>query len=519
MKSIGIPLFGSILVFLWGYKNKKTVGILNTVLTGSNLAVVIALYVFFNNGETLRVALDVGLPFQLALRADALSMFLALITTSVWFLVTFYSIEYIHENKGMFATVMQLSLFGMLGIVFSENFFTLLIFFEIFSVASALLVIHEMTKDAIKAGFQYLFMSVVGTACIVIGSAIIFNLTGSINITGSVSTAMTTGGTGTLAFWLLILGFAIKAGVFPVHIWLPQAHPIAPSSASALLSGVMIKAGAYGIIRVIYGTFSHNGDIILTQVMTYSLIAIALITMIGGSLAAITQKELKKMLAFSSVAQIGYVLLGASLLSKTALMGGILHILNHAIMKSALFLAAGAVIHQTGKRQLSDLKGLGKTMPFTMIVITLAGLSMIGIPPFIGFFSKWFLAKGALESATLGIIAPWMGYAIVGSVVLSGLLNIVYYGPIIINGWFGSAEGAEAHGHDSHEHDSHSSDNHGRDSDSHHEVIREKIKLTEPSWIMVAPMLFLAISTLVLGVYMKYPLKLVASAVRVYFKV
>ncbi len=487
-----IPLIGSIVTFAWGKKGKNTVALASTAFSGATLAISIGLYILFNKGNAVRAAIDVALPFDLALRADALGMFLTLITTSIWFLVTVYSIEYIHENRGTYACFLHLSLFGMLGIVLSENLFTLLLFFEIFSVASALLVIHELTKDAIRAGFQYLFMSVVGTACVIAGSAIVFSLTGSIDLLGSGLSSISTNGVGALAFWLLMIGFAIKAGVFPVHIWLPQAHPIAPSSASALLSGVMIKAGALGMIRVIYGIYSNNGEVIIGPTITAALIILAVVTMIGGSLGAITQKEFKKMLAYSSVAQIGYVFLGAALLTPDALKGGVLHIFNHAIMKSALFLAAGAIIHKTGKKQIADLKGLGKTMPFTMTVITLAAISMIGIPPFIGFFSKWYLATGALQAIGAGILAPWAAYSIVGVVIVSGLLNIIYYGPILIQGWFGSVE-------------------------EHHAPSPSKTKLLEPSWVMVSPMLFLGASTLLLGVYIKYPLKLVTNVVKIYF--
>ncbi len=500
-----IPLFSSVVVFVWSGKGKKTAAIASTLFSGATLAVAISLYVLFNKGHVIRAGLDVSLPFDLALRADALGLFLTLITTAVWFLVTLYSIEYIHDRKGLFGGFSHLTLFAMLGITLSENLFTLLLFFEVFSFASAILVIHEMTKDAVKAGFQYLFMSIVGTGCLIAGSAIVFGLTGSVNLLGTGIANISANGMGAVAFWFLIIGFAIKAGVFPVHIWLPQAHPIAPSAASALLSGIMIKAGAYGIIRVVYGIYSSGGDVIIGPTFTNILLVVAVITMIGGSIAAITQDELKKMLAYSSVSQIGYVLLGTALLSSAALTGGVLHILNHAIMKSALFLAAGAIIHQTGKRKLEDLKGIGKTMPFTMTVITLAAISMIGIPPFLGFFSKWLLAKGALEAVTIGVIQPWAAYTIVGAIVLSGLLNVVYYGPIIINGWFGSKEEkpAHAHGHDEH----------------HHEPPKEKVKLTEPSWVMVSPMLALAISTLILGIYIQYPLKLVKSVVKIYFKV
>lgn len=498
--AILIPLIGSFATFIWGRFNKKTVSYVSMVFSAASLIVVIALYMFFSKGQDLRIGFDVGLPFQLALRADALGLFLALITTSLWFLVSIYSIEYIHEHKGIFACFMQLSLYGMLGVTFSENLFTLLLFFEIFSIASAILVIHELTPEAIRAGFQYLFISVVGTACLIVGAAILFNYSGSLNLMGQGLSILKS--PGLLIFWLLLIGFGVKAGVFPVHIWLPEAHPIAPSSASALLSGVMIKAGAYGIIRVIYGVF--GGKIIAGPSTSTILIIIALITMIGGSLAAITQLELKKMLAFSSVAQIGYILLGAALMNPVALKGAVLHILNHALMKGSLFLAAGAIIHKTGKRNLADLKGIGREMPVTMTIITLSAISMIGVPPFIGFFSKWLLAAGAMDASKLGIISPWASYVVIGSIVLSGLLNAVYYGPIILNGWFGGKEPKPAHGH-------------GHDDHQKEEIV-EKVRLKEPSWVMVSPMLILSASTLALGIFVKYPLYLVNLVIKMIFR-
>jgi len=174
VSSILIPLFGSIVVFIWGHKNKKTVSIVNSVFSGATLAVVIGLYFLYNKGYTLRAGLDVGLPFDLALRADSLGLFLSLITTAVWFLVSIYIIDSIKKRRGIFAFFLLLSLYGMLGITLAENLFTLLIFFEVFSFASAILITHDLTDKSIRAGFQYLFISVVGTAFLIVGTAILF---------------------------------------------------------------------------------------------------------------------------------------------------------------------------------------------------------------------------------------------------------------------------------------------------------------------------------------------------------
>jgi len=493
LAAILVPLASSFIVFAQGRVSKRGASILSAVLCGVDLSLVLGLYALFNKGYEVAVEYNVGLPFKLALKADALGLILALIGTTLALFVSFYCIEYIDKNKGLFGTFLHLSMYGMIGIVFSKNLFTLLIFFELFSIASAFLVIHKQTPEAIRAGFQYLFISVVGTACLIGATAILYSTTGSLDLMGQ-GIVNISKGPWILVFWLLVAGFGVKAGMFPAHIWLPESYPAAPSAAAAILSGAMAKVGAYGIIRVVYGVY---GKSLAGPSTTNVLLTLAVITMIGGSLAAITQSELKKMLAYSSVAQIGYVILGAALMSPLALAGGVLHIINHALMKSSLFLACGSIIKKTGKSDLASMKGIGKKMPMTMTTFTLAALSMIGIPPFVGFFSKWLLATGTMQSMSGGNIAPWAAYVTIGMIVLSGLLNALYFGPIIINGWFGEKKKASAH--------------HG------HEDKVEKIAFNEPSWVMLTPMFLLGISTFLFGIYIKIPLRLVEKVVSYYF--
>ena len=359
-------------------------------------------------------------------------------------------------------------------------------------------------------------MSVVGSVAIILATAILWKLTGSTDFTGTGLSALSGNALGPVLFWLLIFGFAVKAGMFPVHVWLPVAHPIAPSPASALLSGVMIKAGAYGIIRVVYGIF--GAQLLSNHIMIKTLMLLAVITLLLGSILAILQKELKRMLAYSSVAQIGYVVLGITLLNANGLAGGVLHIFNHALMKGALFLAAGSVIHKTGLRQLSELKGLGKKMPWTMAAITMAALSMIGVPPFIGFFSKWLLGLGALDAGSAGLISSFSAYGIVAILVFSGLLNMVYYGPIIIRGWFMDPEpasGSEGLGNlNLASAQLHATD--GGEPLGHAEETKY-IRKVEPTWLMTVPTFTLALGTLVFGLAINLPMRLVESVVRLYF--
>lgn len=490
------PLAGALLMGVTK-KHIKYMQWLSPLISVISLAIFAILYM--NGPEIAGISIDIGMPVPLRIQADILSVYMGLLSSFVWCLASLYSIEYIGERKTIFNVFLMFSLYGMLGIILSANIYTLLIFFELFSIASAILIIHDLSKKAIIAGFQYLFISVLGTVAIIIGAAFLFKDTGSLDLIGNGISGLRESGNAVVIFWLLIAGFAIKAGLFPVHVWLPEAHPIAPSSASALLSGVMIKAGAYGIIRVIYSVF--GSDLLLSISLTNVLIGLALVTMIYGSVLAIMQTEFKRLLAYSSVAQIGYVVLGVSLLSETGLKAGVFHIFSHAFMKGALFLSAGTIIHQTGIKKIAELKGISKYMPVTMLIITLSALSMIGVPPFSGFLSKWVLAQGVLDAGSLGVISTQGAYIIIGVIVLSGLLNIAYFGPIIIMGWFNKpqlAMSGASHGH-------------SRDED---EI---KGQWLEPSWKMLLPAFILAAGTLVFGIFPSFPMGLSEAIARLYF--
>ncbi len=505
-----IPLLGAIIVWLLKRVSEELGSVVTAVFSGLTMAASIWLLGEYYRGAELAWSLDVGLPFRLAFGLDALGIFMGLVTTIVWFLASIYGIEYIHERRTMFNGFLLLSLYGMLGITTAANLYTLLFFFEVFSVASAVLVIHEMTPEANRAGFQYLIISIVGSAAIIFGAAALFAETGSMDLLGHGIPGLAASPLAPLLFWLLIIGFAVKAGIFPVHMWLPVAHPIAPSSASALLSGVMIKAGAYGIIRVIYGVFGPS--VVNTPTMATVLMWVAVFTMIFGSIVAISQTELKRLLAYSSIAQIGYVVLGASLLTRVGLSGGLLHILAHALMKGTLFLAAGIIIHQTGLRKLDDLVGIAKRLPWTMTAFTLAAVSMIGVPPFIGFFSKWYLALGALQAKEEGILSQWAAYGVVGAIIFSGLLNIIYYAPILIRAWFGGPAPEPAPGQgEAHGHVAVATANDGGHSNP------DLGERAEPSWLMLGPVMVLGLGTLIAGIYVRVPYQLITDAVGTLF--
>jgi multicomponent Na+:H+ antiporter subunit D len=386
---------------------------------------------------------------------------MALLSSFIWMLVTIYSIDYMSSEHGCnrYYPVLIITLASTMGIFMAGDLFTLFVFFELMSMISYVLVVHEETVEALRAGYKYLIMTIIGGLALFFGIIITFEMAGTVSLAGSTLIQEAT----PLAFFAFIsfmIGFGMKAGMFPLHVWLPDAHPVAPSPASALLSGIMLKTGAYGLLRVIFHVFGIG----LMRESGWAMIlsVLAVITILLGSAVAITQDDLKRRLAYSSIGQMGYILLGMSLLTERALIGNIFHIFSHAFMKSTLFLAAGAIILKTGKRSIKELGGIGKQMPFTMFAFTLAALAMIGIPPFNGFLSKWTLSLGAMDAG-----APF--YVLV--LLVSSLLNGLYYLPIIISAFFG-AEPGEGH---------------------------ELIKIDEAPYKMLIPIAILAVSCLLFG--------------------
>lgn len=477
-------------------------------VTALTLVLVGAMYPSVHQGHILKYVIDTGLGFNFVFRVDALGYLVGIISAFLWFLATIHSVEYLKHSHsvGRYDAFSLLSLGGMLGVVFTGTLFSLYIFFELLSVASAILVFHEETPEAMRAGFKYLFLGISG------GLVLLFSVIATYKIAGHGDlTQIGVGLQGSpylvFIFWGFIVGFGVKAGMFPVHIWLPSAHPVAPAPASALLSGVMIKAGAYGIFRTAYNIISVK-EIFANHIdMTLVLMILALITIFLGSAVAITQTEIKRMLAYSSISQIGYVIMGITLLTPKGIMGSLMHIFAHSLMKGALFLCAGAMIHQTGLRQIKDLRGMGRRMPITMGVFTIGALSMIGLPPMVGFVSKWYLALGALQVMDMNSYWPGMGVICLVMLLMSSLLNLIYYGPIIIGAWFSPPPGYETP----------ASAGHGGHGD-HDEPAppAPEIPNDDPNMWMKVPLVTLACLVLYFGIFPGFPLGL-AKTVRLMF--
>lgn len=383
----------------------------------------------------------------IAFRIDGVSRVFAALTSIMWLIVGIYSISYMEhkEEEYRFFGFYLIVVGVLISLDFSANLITLYIFYEMMTLTSLPLVLHERTKEAVMAGLKYLFYSIAGAFLALFGIFFLTSVTENLTFTpggvlgaGNLSGAALAASGGVLAgkegllllaVCCMLIGFGAKAGMFPLHGWLPTAHPVAPAPASAVLSGLITKSGVLATIRVVYyivgpemirGTWVQNLWIFLT-----------LLTVFMGSMLAYKERILKKRLAYSTVSQVSYILFGLSLLQADAFVGAMAHIVFHSLIKDGLFLVAGAVIVRTGWTRVEEMRGLGRVMPVTLGFYTVLSLAMVGIPPASGFISKWYLATGALASGT-GI------WSFAGPVVLllSALLTAGYLLPMMINGFF-----------------------------------------------------------------------------------
>jgi multicomponent Na+:H+ antiporter subunit D len=312
---------------------------------------------------------------------------------------------------------------GLSGILTTGDAFNLFVFLEISSLATYTLVSLAADKRALIASFRYLVMGTIGATFILIGVGMMYMQTGTLNMLDLAARISAEGASRTLNTGLafILVGVSIKLALFPLHMWLPPAYTYAPSAVSAFLASTATKVAVYVMVRFIFTIYGPD-YVFLSMGMDVILLVLAIVGIFKCSYLAILQANVKTVLAYSSVAQIGYMILGISLVSTAGLMAGILHIFNHALMKGALFMAVGAVLLRTGSVDIRAFHGLGKRMPWTMAAFTIAGLSLIGMPLTVGFVSKWYLVTAALEQQ------QWL---IAILVLLGSLLAMVYMGRIV----------------------------------------------------------------------------------------
>ena len=339
-------------------------------------------------------------PWGINLSVDGLAIQMALIIAGIGTLVAIYSVTYMQRSArlDLYYALLFLSTAGMMGVVLTGDIFNLYVFLEIMSISAYALVAFERRWESIEAGMRFLIMGSLATSFILLGIALTYGIAGSLNIADLVGklAAVRSGGQQlrtamVLIPSLFIAGFCLKSAVVPLHAWLMDAHPAAPCPISALLSGVVVSIGAYGILRIVYMMFGGLAIGVLLSVL-------GLASMVVGGLMALVQRDIKRLIAYCTISTMGYILLGVGLGTAGGIQGGLFHLLNNAIFKALLFMCAGAIVHRVGTRNLDELGGLYWNMPVTATVFVIGSLASSGIPPFNGFASKWTIYVACIEA-------------------------------------------------------------------------------------------------------------------------
>ncbi|MBQ9943701.1 MAG: proton-conducting membrane transporter [Clostridia bacterium] len=431
-------LCGLAVSFVKPLDHKKPRNILT--LAGLMLVVVSLVPIFFEEDMHLTLfTLSDSLP--IFLHTDTLGKIFAGVMAFVWLAAGAYSFDYMahEENQKRYYSFYLCTLGVLMAVCFAGSIVTFYMFYEFMTLLTVPMVMHTGKKDAVAAGIKYLIYSVAGASLVLLGIFLMspYVTSFSFNAGGVLDAAKTAGNENFLltVSFLMLLGFGAKCGLYPLHGWLPTAHPAAPSPASAVLSGIITKGGVLGIIRLVFHFV--GADFLRGSWVQTAFMSIVLFTVFMGSLLAYKENLLKKRLAYSSVSQLSYVLLGIATLHPLGLVGALLHVCAHALIKNTLFMSAGAIIHKSGKTRVDELDGIGRRMPCTLWCFTIAGVGLVGIPPCLGFLSKWYLAQGALEMTGVPSFFHWLAPAVL---LISALLTAGYLLTVSIRAFFKKSE-------------------------------------------------------------------------------
>ena len=405
-------------------------------LLASAIAFIISILLLQQVMQTGTISYELGgwsPPWGIEYRIDKLNAFIALIISGVSTVVlvaaqTSIEKEIPQEKHTLFYILYLLSLTGMLGIVTTGDAFNVFVFLEISSLSAYSLIALGRDRRALWASFQYLIMGTIGATFILIGIGLMYQMTGTLNMADLATRLPEVAETRTVttAYVFFIVGVCLKLALFPLHLWLPNAYAHAPSIVTAFFAATSTKVAAYLLIRFTFSIFGVSFSF-TTLPMEMVFLTLGLLGIFVASTVAIYQDNIKHVFAYSSVAQIGYMIVGFSMSTNAGLSAMLLHVFNHALMKGALFLALGAVMLRVGSTQLKDFQGLGRQMPLTMAAIVVGGLSLIGVPLTVGFVSKWYLVVAALEKG-------W--WPVAGLVLLGSLLAVVYVWRIVETAYF-----------------------------------------------------------------------------------
>jgi len=388
---IVIPLGLAFAVPFFGFISKKIEKFIPFVALLFNLIVSLRLF-----PQVLEQPIHVSIggftpPFGINLVAGPVGILFTAIIALVGFLVSIYAFDYIKEkDQEKYHILYLLLLTGATGVVLTGDIFNLFVFFEILCISSYSLVAYFGDKAGIESAVKYLIQGALGSSFILIGIGLLYGRFGTLNIADIASNINSVHSISIFVpLVLLITGFGVEAAIFPLNAWLPDAHSSAPSSISAILSGIVIEVGLYAMVRVVFTLFGAS------SVLNF-LLFLGLITLLVGELCAFNQENIKRMLAYSSIGQIGLIVFALSIASSSGITGGLFQLVSHTLGKALLFLAAGYMVYRSGSMNISSFEGMGKKMPYTSLAFTIGAFSIVGLPPFIGFPGKFMIIKAAL---------------------------------------------------------------------------------------------------------------------------
>lgn len=440
--ALSSSLVTGVFIFLLGEEQHLPRTVLNLIGAITKLVLVGVMFWGYYHGQEYEAGWEFIPGLDLLIRIDSLSLLFTVLSSSLWLVTTIYAIGYLEDspNRRRFFGFFSLCVTATMGIALAGNLITFFIFYELLTITTYPLVVHRGTREAVAAGRTYLLYTVFGGSVLLVGVVWLYSIgdPGSFELGGALAEIAPEHQTELrIIFGLLIGGLGVKAALFPLHGWLPQAM-VAPAPVSALLHAVaVVKAGAYGIVRVIHDVYGI--ELASSLGVLTPLAVLASFTILYGSIRALAQHELKRLLAYSTISQLSYIIVGATMFGPLGTAGGLVHLMHQGLMKITLFFCAGNIAETLGLHHIHEMRGIGRRMPLTMGAFTLAAFGMIGIPPMAGFISKWYLGLGSLESGQEWILAVLIG---------SSLLNAAYFLPIIYKAWFlpRDREWTERHG-------------------------------------------------------------------------
>lgn len=427
---LGSSLVPGLIIFALPERSRNLRSALN--IGGAVVKLILVIWMTWKSGQGVqyefRATLLPGL--DLVLRSGALALFFIGLSALLWLVTTVYAVGYLEDSphRSRFFGFFSICVTATVGAALAGNLVTFLVFYELLTLSTYPLVVHRETDEARRAGRVYLAYTLAGGVLATMGAIWLYSVTGNLEFTAGGFVAPFIDAEARplgIIFVILVAGIGVKAALVPLHSWLPRAM-IAPAPVSALLHAVaVVKVGAFGLMRIVFSVYGI--DVAISQGLAQGLAVVATISILYGSLRALTQTNLKCRLAYSTVSQLSFIALGITLGSPVAAIGGIVHLVHQGLMKVTLFFAAGNLADTLGIHEISDMKGVGRRMPWTMAAFTICAFGMIGVPPLAGFITKWNIGIGAVDSGALWVV--WV-------LVASSVLNAMYFLPILYSAWF-----------------------------------------------------------------------------------